>query len=111
MDADPAHGPTSGLPEAGTLQISIRMAQLLDDFWAGVKRERSTVLCSSDWQTDRLQFVYGQTRQHCWNYLRDELCNGTDEIECVAGPKPCGPWRCYWWHKNETGFVLEMKYL
>ncbi len=111
LDADPAHGPTSGLPEAGTLQISIRMAQLLDDFWAGVKRQRSTVLCSSDWQTDRLQIVYGLTRQHCWNYLRDELCNGVDEIEYVAGPNPCGPWRCDWWHKNETGFVLEMKYV
>ncbi len=111
LDADPAHGPTSGLPAAETLQISIRMAKLLDDFWAGVKRQRPAALCSSNWQTDRLQIIYGLTRQHCWNYLRDELCNRIKEIEYVAGPNPCGPWRCDWWHKNETGFVLEMKYV
>jgi len=113
LAADPSLGPTNGLPEIGTLQISIRFAKLLDEFWAITGRERPGILWSRDWQTDKMHTIYSPTRQHSFDFLRDELADNGDaqKIESVAGPKPCGPWRCHWWHKYNSGFSLEVRYL
>src|SRR5262245_35489487 len=43
LDATPALGPTEGMPEIGTLQISIRFANLLEELWAGINCERPGV--------------------------------------------------------------------
>lgn len=114
LDAAPALGPTEGIPAIGTLQISIRFANLLDEFWAGIECERPGVRYCRDWETDRLHFVYSPTREGCLDFLRDELSDEYDDtvnIEQVSGPKPCGPWRCQWWRKHESGYVLEVHYL
>jgi hypothetical protein len=113
LDADPALGPTTGMPDVGTLQIAIRLAKLLDDFWANVDGERPGAIWSREVQTDKLHLVYSPTRKQCLEFLRDELSDddhGSVNIERVSGRVPCGPWRCQWWHKYESGYVLEVHY-
>lgn len=114
LDAAPALGPTEGIPDIGTLQFSIRFANLLDEFWAGIDCERSGLICCVDWQTEKLHFIYSPTRKGCLDFLRDGLSSDDDDtarIEHVSGPKPCGPWRCQWWLRYESGYVLEVHYL
>ena len=114
LDADPALGPTDGIPDLDTLQITIRFANLLDDLWANLDCERPGVIWSRDCQSDHLHLIYSSTRKQCLEFLREELSADDDDavhIEHVSGPKPCGPWRCNWWHNYKSGYVLEVHYL
>jgi hypothetical protein len=113
LRATPALGPTDGMPELGTLQISIRFANLLDEFWANIVDERPGVVWARDWQSNKRHLIYSPARLGCFDFLRMEL--GDDEetsidIEQLSGPNPCGPWRCQWWRKYESGYVLEVTY-
>ena len=114
LDATPALGPTDGMPGMGTLQISIRFANLLDELWAGIDCGRPGVIWSRDWQSDKLHLVYSPTRTGCLDFLRDELADDDDDtlkIEHLCGPGPCGPWRCQWWRRYELGYVLKVRYV
>jgi hypothetical protein len=112
LNAAPARGPTEGMPEIGTLQISIRFANMLDELWASITTERPGAIWSRDWQTDKLSLIYSPTRKGCFDFLRDELADEdySTDIEWLSGPQACGPWRCYWWRKYESGYVLEVHY-
>lgn len=113
ISASPALGPTEGLPECGTLQISVRFAHLLDDFWARFDCERPGVICARDWQSDKLHLIYSPTHDGCIEFLREELPVDDDYpsgIEKLSGPDPCGAWRCQWWRKYDSGYVLEVCY-
>lgn len=113
LNATPALGPTDGMPQLGTLQISIGFANLLDEFWANIDSERHSVYWARDWQTDKLHLIYSTTRKGCFDFLRDELADDEppSEMEHLAGPNPCGPWRCQWWRKYDSGHVLEVRYV
>ncbi len=114
LNSAPALGPTDGIPTLGTLQISIRFANLLDEFWANVDGERPEVLWSRDWQSDKLHLVYSPTRNGCLDFLRDELTDDEDypiKIERLSGPNlvdrealPCVK-------SLEMGFVLDVHFL
>ena len=109
----PALGPTDGMPELGTLQISLRFANLLDELWADIDCERPGVIWSSDWISEKLHLIYSPNRKGCLDFLRDELVEDEEypiDIEHISGPNPCGPWRCQWWQKYESGHVLEVRY-
>ncbi|MBX3419215.1 MAG: hypothetical protein KF851_16535 [Pirellulaceae bacterium] len=113
LKSDPALGPTEGMPEIGTLQISIRFADLLIRHWASIDCQLPGVLWSRDWQSEKRQLIYSPTRKGCFDFLRDELVDDEHqvEIEHLSGPNPGGPWRCRWWRKYETGYVLELRYV
>ena len=113
LTATPALGPTDGMPELGTLQISIHFANLLDQLWANVDSERPSVYWARDWQSDNLHLIYSPTRKGCIDFLRDELADDepSSDIERLSGPNPCGPWRCQWWRRYGSGHVLEVRYV
>lgn len=109
----PALGPTDGMPRLGTLQISIHFANLFDQLWASIDCERPGVNWSRHWQSDQLHLIYSPTCEQCLNFLRDELLveeNGAPRIAHLSGPNLCGPWRCQWWRKFDSGYVLEVRY-
>jgi hypothetical protein len=118
LAASPALGPTDRLPDVGTLEISVHLANLMDDFWSNVDAERPGVTWSRDWQTDKRHLIYSPTHKGCFNFLREELtvddelldANPPTDLQWLSGPSPCGPWRCQWWRKYESGFVLEVHY-
>ena len=113
MDSDPAHGSTHAMPSLGTLQYTIRYARLLDGFTRNNQYDYGPTW-SIEWQSDKHEFVYGTSRQECFNYLRDELSDDSDEsdeIERVSGPVHCGPWRTKWWFKYSDGYILEVFYV
>ena len=114
VDATPALGPTDGMPELGTLQISIHFANLLDQLWTNIEGERPSVYWARDWKSDKRHLIYSPTHTGCFDFLRDELVEDDEypnDIEQLFGPQPCGPWRCQWWRKYESGYVLEVRYV
>lgn len=112
LNADAALGPTEGIPALGTLQFSIRFADLLDDFWKGIDCECPGVVWSRDWQSEKRHLIYSPTRAQCLEFLHDELSDDDiAKIEHLSGPQACGPWRAKWWRKYESGYVLEVRYL
>jgi hypothetical protein len=114
LDATPALGPIDGMPEIGTLQMSIHLASLLDELWSGIDCERPGVIWACDWQSDKVDRIYSPTRKGCLDFLRDGLADDGEfsrEIQQLSGPHPCGPWRCQWWRKYESGHVLEIRYV
>jgi hypothetical protein len=118
LAASPALGPIDGIPEVATLEKSVRLAKLQDDFWSNVDAERPGAHWSRDWQTDKRHLIYSPTHHGCFSFLREELAvddelldaNPPTDLQWLSGPVPCGPWRCQWWRKYESGFVLEVHY-
>jgi hypothetical protein len=118
LAASPALGPTDRLPDLATLQISVRLAELQDDFWSNAVEDRPGVDWSRECQTDKRHLVYSPTHRGCFSFLREELMvdeelldsNPPTDLEWLSGPVPCGPWRFQWWRKYDSGFVLEVQY-
>lgn len=113
IGASPALGPTEGLPVCGTLQFSVRFANLFDEFWAGLDYERPGVIWARDWQSDEMNLIYSPTHDGCIEFLREELPVDDEYpsgIKKLSGPDPCGAWRCQWWRKYNSGYVLEVCY-
>lgn len=114
LAAAPAIGSVDGMPNIGTLQISTRFAKLLDELWASFGCSRPGVVWSRDWPSGKSASVYSPTRKGCFDFLRMELDvdeENPTEIESLSGPTTCGPWRCKWWHRFESGFVLDVRYV
>ena len=104
----PATGPIDMMPPVGTLQFSIRLARLMDEFWAASDSPRPACIYSPLYLPDNSIRIYSNLAENCVQFVSEECMIAPESTNRTWTPLACGPWRDEWWRLYETGYVLNV---
>ena len=107
--SDPkAIGPIEIMPPIRTLQFSVNLVTMLDEYWAKSEIERSGCIYSPHYLPDGSINVYSLKHENCLNFIHDSGMLSPTAKQQSWHPEPCGAWRDQWWCFYERGFVLAI---
>ena len=108
IHAPAAIGPIDIMPAVDTLQFSVRLAVLMDEFWADASSDRPASVYSPHYLTDDSIDIYSNSPENCIQFVNESGMVRDDSIGRAWAPKRCGPWRDQWWRLYQSGFVLNV---
>ena len=103
-----AAGPIDVMPPIGSLQFSIRLARLMDEFWATSDSPRPTCIYSPLYLPDNSIEIYSNLAENCVQFVSEDCMIAPESANQTWAPLACGPWRDTWWRLYETGYVLHV---
>ena len=103
-----AIGPIDNLPPVDTLQFSVRLANLMDEFWAAANSPRPACISSPHYLPDDSINIYSDSADNCIQFVSESGMIDDNFAGRTWTPVPCGPWRDEWWRLYESGFVLAV---
>ena len=103
-----AIGPIDIMPPIGTLQYSVRLANLFDKFWGASNCSRPTCVNSPQYLTDNSINVYSVSAEDCLQFIHESGMIEAHSLGRNWTPTSCGPWRDQWWRFYDSGFILKV---